>query len=166
MIVEDRALVAAAVARVLTEAGYEVVDSASTLTDGIARFRVVADGLAAAVLDIELHGESVYPLVELLDQRAIPVVFLTGYGASAIPARWQHVHRVEKPFNAEDLLGAVGRAIERLPAGNRSIAIEKTARGRLAMDIVRDTRDAITEARAIREIGRTRAAAAGDDDAV
>ena len=38
-----------------------------------------------AVLDVNLGGEKVYPVAELLAERHIPFVFLSGYGDEAIP---------------------------------------------------------------------------------
>jgi DNA-binding NtrC family response regulator len=64
-----------------------------------------------AVLDINLGGEPVYPLADLLMERNVPVVFTTGYDASAIPPRYADVPRCEKPIDMSTVTKAIGRVI-------------------------------------------------------
>jgi CRP-like cAMP-binding protein len=53
------------------------------------------------VLDLNLRGDLSYPLALALEQRKIPFIFTTGYGSSAIPARFADVRRLEKPFETD-----------------------------------------------------------------
>ena len=45
----------------------------------------------AAILDVNLAGEMVYGLAEMLIDRKIPFVFATGYGAESIEAGFEHI---------------------------------------------------------------------------
>src|SRR3712207_4716328 len=57
----------------------------------LAEVRAAADHatrIDVAVLDINLRGEMIYPLVDELIVRQVPVVFATGYSWEAIPARY------------------------------------------------------------------------------
>ena len=152
LVVEDREIIAAKIQRALVGAGYHVIGLAPTLASAATQLEY-AERLDAAVLDIDLRGEPVFPVAEQLEARRIPFIFLTGYGASAVGARWREVHRVEKPFETASLLRALDDAIRRVPPPSGPGAfVGSSVRTRLAMDMIRDTRDAITEARAAREL--------------
>ena len=51
----------------------------------------------AAILDIDLAGETVYPLADMLSERKIPFVFATGYDASLMPEKYRGFILCEKP---------------------------------------------------------------------
>ena len=59
----------------------------------------------AAVLDINLDGEMVYSVADLLAARGIPFVFVTGYGAESIDGRFAHVPVLQKPVERQMLEG-------------------------------------------------------------
>lgn len=153
LVVEDRGIVAAKVQRVLSAAGYVVVGLAPTLASALAQLDRFADGLDAALLDIDLRGEPAYPVAAVLRDRGIPFVFLTGYGALAVAEPWQGVPRVEKPFEAAALLRAVADALAGKPADRApGAAGVATPAIRRAWEAMRHTRDIVTEARAYREL--------------
>jgi CheY-like chemotaxis protein len=95
MIVEDEALVAMLVTESLTTLGCSVVGPFSRCSDAIAA--VEANGIDAAILDVNLDGEMVYPLADLLIERGVPFIFVTGYGAESIDRRFTHIHVIQKP---------------------------------------------------------------------
>jgi PAS domain S-box-containing protein len=95
MIVEDEALVAMVVTESLTTLGCSVVGPFSRCSDAIAS--IEADEIDAAILDVNLDGEMVYPLADLLTQRGVPFIFVTGYGAESIDERFTHVPVIQKP---------------------------------------------------------------------
>jgi two-component system, response regulator PdtaR len=64
-----------------------------------------------ALLDVNLHGEMVYPVADELRVRGIPFVLLSGYGASNMPERFRNVPRVAKPYEPTFLLREIRRAI-------------------------------------------------------
>jgi len=57
----------------------------------------------AAILDVNLAGEFVYPLAELLRKRNIPFVFATGYSAESIDPRVGEISVLQKPIDRETL---------------------------------------------------------------
>ena len=63
--------------------------------------------LDLAVLDINLAGELSYPVAEVLQQRWIPFVFATGYGAAGVPESLNRAIVVSKPFRTEQLATAL-----------------------------------------------------------
>ena len=94
MVVEDEALVAMVVTEALTTLGCSVVGPFSRCSEAMA---VGADEIDAAILDVNLDGEMVYPLADMLTERGVPFIFVTGYGAESIERRFLHIPVVQKP---------------------------------------------------------------------
>lgn len=106
LIVEDELLVAMNLEDMLEGFGCEVVGPYPTLAE--ARVAVEADALDAALLDVNVRGELVFPLAEDLVERQVPVVFCTGYAESGrFPPRLENLPRVAKPYTPEGLRSAL-----------------------------------------------------------
>jgi CheY-like chemotaxis protein len=105
LIVEDEFLFAEEARRSLERYGAEVVGPVSSVAEGIDL--VESSNIDAAILDVRLDGEVVFPLADLLDQRAIPFVFATGVDPSAIPARYSGYVICEKPMHLDVIAKAL-----------------------------------------------------------
>lgn len=156
LIVEDRGLIADRVRVTLEKAGFRIVAAVATRKAAADWVERNGERLDAAVLDIDLRGESAYPLAEMLAARGTPFVFLTGYGEVAVEAPWRDRPRVEKPFEAATLVQAVQRVLtgegRTKPSGAEPVITPAIAR---AWDTIRESRNIITEARLCREaLGR------------
>jgi DNA-binding response OmpR family regulator len=57
------------------------------------------------LLDVNLGGQMAYPVADALVAKKIPFLFMTGYDQSSLPERFAAIHRVEKPFEAQAILG-------------------------------------------------------------
>ena len=82
LVVEDDALLAMALELNLTGLGCEIVAMAATLDDAVPLARDAA--IDGAILDVNLAGERVYPVADILASRNIPFLFATGYGTAAL----------------------------------------------------------------------------------
>jgi len=105
LIVEDEALVAMELARVLTEAGAQVVGPAGSIEEALDL--VARKPIDRAVLDVNLGGRMVTPVARALAAKAIPFVYLTGYqepGVNDGPV-------LRKPATPELLVGALASGI-------------------------------------------------------
>jgi len=80
LLVEDEALVAMMMEDVLEDLGWEVAGSFGDVKPTL-EWLASADRLDAAVLDINLGSEMVFPVAEALKARGTPFTFLTGYTA-------------------------------------------------------------------------------------
>jgi CheY-like chemotaxis protein len=80
LIVEDEALVAFELQLSLEDEGAEVIGPALSL---MTAFETVSHepNIDLAVLDVDLAGEDVYPVAEVLLRRRVPFVFHTGHGS-------------------------------------------------------------------------------------
>jgi DNA-binding response OmpR family regulator len=111
LIVEDEFLIASYLEDALREVGAEIVGPATTLQEAL--LLVSTKGPDCAVLDINLNGDMVFPVANELAERGVPFVFLTGYTAEFIPARYVKVPRYEKPFKHTVLIQALSRLLVR-----------------------------------------------------
>lgn len=100
-------MVAMLVQDLLTDLGCGVVQVAGTVEEGLrlaAPGRIVID---AAILDVNLGGEKVFPVADVLAACGVPFIFATGYGAAGLEPRYANHPVIAKPFRRhalEDLL--------------------------------------------------------------
>jgi two-component sensor histidine kinase len=95
LLVEDEILVAMMMKDILTELGFSVIGPFSRLAE--AMVAAVHDEIDAGIIDVNLGGEFVYPVADVLAARRIPFVFVTGYGVESIDRRFDYVPIVKKP---------------------------------------------------------------------
>jgi two-component sensor histidine kinase/DNA-binding response OmpR family regulator len=96
LVVEDESLVAMMMEHTLVESGFRVVGPIHRLADAVVA--ATEREVDAALLDVNLGGELVYPLADLLAGRGVPFAFLTGYAAEAIHPRFNGVPILQKPL--------------------------------------------------------------------
>ena len=99
MIVEDEPLVAMAMSDLITELGLTVVGPFGKVGQAIAALK--DNSINAALLDINLAGELVYPLADRLIAEKVPFVFVTGYGSESIDRRYANVRVLQKPIKRD-----------------------------------------------------------------
>jgi two-component sensor histidine kinase/CheY-like chemotaxis protein len=101
LLVEDEALVGMMMKDFLTEMGFHVIGPFGKVSEAIAA--IDRERLQAAVLDINLRGEMIYSLVDELDGRGVPIVFVTGYGADVVDRRYANYPVLQKPVDSAAL---------------------------------------------------------------
>ncbi|PVM82959.1 response regulator [Caulobacter endophyticus] len=96
LIVEDEFYLADDLASALGEAGARVLGPFGRVEDAQ---RLIESGQAVdiAILDIDLVGDRVFPVADMLRERGTPFLFATGYDPDIIPSRLSDVPRLEKP---------------------------------------------------------------------
>jgi CheY-like chemotaxis protein len=103
LVVEDEFLVSLTTIDFLESLGCEVVGPAARLAAAIELAQ--SESLDAAVLDINIAGDMVWPVAEVLRRRAIPFVFLSAHPRlREIPILFAAVPRLEKPLDQNLLL--------------------------------------------------------------
>lgn len=101
LVVEDEGSVALLIENMLEELGCHVTASVATLAKALSVAR--ADSFDLALLDINLDGELVFPVAEILKSRQLPFVFSTGYGRMGVPEAFKECDVLNKPFTIEEL---------------------------------------------------------------
>lgn len=99
LFVEDEAIVSMLIEDMLLDLGVEVVGPVSKMPEALVLAQE-AD-IEAAVLDINIGGQLTYPVADILQSRGIPVIFATGYGATALPERYRGTPTIHKPFDQQ-----------------------------------------------------------------
>jgi DNA-binding response OmpR family regulator len=113
LVVEDEALIALMQASFLEEAGCIVLGPARRVADAL---RIIDGGAVdAGVLDINLGDEKAFPIAEALHRRAVPFVFVTGYGSNALPRAYRDHPCLLKPCDGAQLLDTLIGALEGRP---------------------------------------------------
>jgi CheY-like chemotaxis protein len=84
-LVEDEALLRMMTADKLEELGHRVVAEAGTISAAEPLARNAAFDLA--LLDINVGGNSVSPIAQIIADRGLPFIFASGYGSEGRPQR-------------------------------------------------------------------------------
>jgi two-component sensor histidine kinase/CheY-like chemotaxis protein len=103
LLAEDEVLVGMMVHDMLVDFGFSVVGPIADLNGALAAAKTAA--LDAAVLDVNLGGELIYPVAAELARRGVPFVFVTGYDGDSIDERFAHVPLLRKPIEPQLLHG-------------------------------------------------------------
>jgi DNA-binding NtrC family response regulator len=64
---------------------------------------IAAEALDAAILDVNVHGRTSYPVADVLERLGLPFIFATGYGDALHPETFARVPTVIKPYALADL---------------------------------------------------------------
>ena len=111
LVVEDEAPIALQLEDMLAEIGATVVGPASRVRQALQLLQETP--VDAAVLDLNIAGELVYPVADALETRRIPYIFATGYGISGLAAPYRSRFVLQKPFSRRELLRALQEALQR-----------------------------------------------------
>src|SRR5918995_6804668 len=101
LVVEDEAAISLLLEDMLLDFGCEVVGPAARLTSALDMAQ--RETLDLAILDVNVAGEPVYPVVEALEAKKVPFVFSTGYGSAGIRDLYRDRPVLQKPFAQHDL---------------------------------------------------------------
>ena len=113
LIVEDEFLIAMDLEAMLREHGWRVLGPAATVAEALS---LLEDGKTpdVALLDVNLRGETVVPVAEVLHGRGVPIVLASAYDHTASMADvLVGAPNVGKPTQERHLLAALKRAVEK-----------------------------------------------------
>lgn len=105
MIVDDDPMVAMLLETALEDEDCMIIGP----FDGVRTAHAAAqhEALDFALLDVNVTDGKVYPIAELLDQRGIPFILLSGYGDGDVPAGREHWPTAGKPFAIHALIDRI-----------------------------------------------------------
>jgi len=101
LLVEDEILIAMSMVQTLGYLDFDVIGPFATVKDALAA--VECEAIDAAILDINLAGEMVYPVATELQARSVPFVFMTGYGSEAGTGPFPEAQVFQKPIDRDVL---------------------------------------------------------------
>ncbi len=101
LVVEDEYLIRMLLEDMLDELGFSVAAAVGSIAE--AQQHAQAGAFKAAILDVNVDGEEIFPVADVLAERGLPFVFVTGYGENSLPERFRGRPALQKPFQAERL---------------------------------------------------------------
>lgn len=111
--IEDEPLILLGLEDMLSNFGCEIAGTATWVEPALDLARNLK--LDLAVLDVNVRGERVDPVADVLEARGVPFIFATGYAVADVPPRFKSRPMVEKPYDSTGLL----RALQRAATSNR-----------------------------------------------
>jgi DNA-binding response OmpR family regulator len=109
LVVDDEPLISMLVESWLNELGCEVLGPARSVKQGLAL--VESAELDGAILDVNLGGETCYPLADVLRGRGVPLAFATGDGGLDEVHGFKDPILLHKPFDFEGVKSVLGKLL-------------------------------------------------------
>jgi DNA-binding response OmpR family regulator len=110
LVVDDEALIALDIAQQLTDAGFEVVGPATSVSR--AHELIGAEGCDLAVLDFNLRQETAEPIALALRARGTPFILLSGVSKERLPPSLTEAVLLAKPAHPATLVAALNESID------------------------------------------------------
>jgi CheY-like chemotaxis protein len=107
LVVDDETLIAMLPEDLLLDLGCTVMGPAGSVAQSLALVQGSGRMPDGALLDINLRGELVYPVADVLTARGVPFVFITGNARHGIDPRYAAIPAVAKPFSSETITDIV-----------------------------------------------------------
>lgn len=108
LVVEDEYLIAEELYDALRAISIDVVGPVGNLQE--AHEAVQDTSLDCAVMDINIGGGASFPLIDVLLQRNVSVLLMTGYDQQGLPIRYRSLPILQKPL----LRGELAETLKRL----------------------------------------------------
>ena len=109
LIVEDEPLIAMMLEDFIESLGHEVRGPYESVSQALAA--VEADGFDLAILDVNLKGESVWPVAAALRAKGIPFVLASGGHVEPPPAEFASTPMIEKPYTIDRVSPIIDAAL-------------------------------------------------------
>jgi CheY-like chemotaxis protein len=101
LVVEDELMIRMLLEDMLGELGHTIAVAAARIDEALEAAKTAEVDLA--ILDVNLNGEPISPVADVLVARGVPFVFATGYGEHGLPAPYRDRPTLKKPFQLEGL---------------------------------------------------------------
>ena len=108
LVVEDELMIRMLLEGMLTDIGHSMVAEAGRIEEALTLAKEAEFDIA--VLDVNLHGKPITPVVEVLVARGLPFVFASGFGQQGVPEPYRDSPTLQKPFQSEALAKAIEQA--------------------------------------------------------
>ena len=111
LVVEDEMMIAMLVEDMLGEMGCTVIGPAHAVEPAL-NLAANEPEIDAALLDINLAGQPVFAIADVLRAKGVPMIFSTGYGESGLREVDRGAPVLQKPFRAAELAAALNLALK------------------------------------------------------
>lgn len=110
LVVEDEAMIAMLLDDTIQEAGMRVLGPFANVSTALAAVEAQAAALSAAVLDVSLQGEMVWPVAAALAAAGVPCLLASGYTALPDGLAAPPFALLRKPYDPAELVLALRAA--------------------------------------------------------
>jgi CheY-like chemotaxis protein len=108
LVVEDEMMIRMLLEGMLEDLGHSVAAEAGTIDEALALAKKADFDIA--LLDVNLNGKPITPVVQILVNRSLPFIFASGYGQRGVPDAYRGSPTLQKPFQVEALAEAIKAA--------------------------------------------------------
>lgn len=108
LVVEDEALIAAMVEDMLLDLGMTVIGPAGSVKQAMGLAK--DGGFDVAMLDVNVRGERIDPVAEMINEQGVPILFATGYGEVPLAGQIEACV-IDKPYTQDKLARSITRAL-------------------------------------------------------
>src|SRR5208282_4610550 len=108
LVVEDELMIRMLLQDMLADLGHTLAGEAGRIEEALTLAKQSEFDLA--ILDVNLNGQPISPVVEVLVGRGLPFVFATGYGQRGVPEPYRKTPTLQKPFQLDALAQAIEAA--------------------------------------------------------
>lgn len=109
LIVEDEPLISMMLEDFVQSLGHSVAAICETVGDALAA--IEGNSFDMAILDVNLKGESVWPVATKLREKNVPFVIATGGHVDPPPAEFANAPLIEKPYTVDRVTPAIEAAV-------------------------------------------------------
>ena len=109
LIVEDEPLIAMMLEDFLDSLGHIVRGTCESVSEALGA--VERADFDLAILDVNLKGESVWPVATALKQKAIPFVLASGGHVEPPPGEFADIAMIEKPYTIDRVIPIIEEAL-------------------------------------------------------
>ena len=109
LIVEDEPLIAMMLEDFLESMGHRISGTCDTVEQALAQAQ--QGGFDLAILDVNLKGESVWPVAAELRRQGTPFVLASGGHVEPPPAEFTNAPMIEKPFTIDRVTPIIEAAL-------------------------------------------------------
>ena len=115
LIVEDEYFLADDLSQALRKAGAEPVGPVSSVER--ADEAVISQGIDAAIIDLNLHGDMAFDFAERLALTRLPFLIVSGYGGDALPEALVGLPHLEKPVDPDRVIARLANEVAKAKVG-------------------------------------------------
>lgn len=108
LLVEDEYLFALCLAEMLEDLGAQVLGPVASVSDALDLIDKAPE-IDAAILDVNVAGETIFPVADRLRARHVPFAFASGYDPDLLPPRFSDVTICRKPIDASAVRAALAQ---------------------------------------------------------
>jgi CheY-like chemotaxis protein len=109
LIVEDEPLISMMLEDFIQSLGHAVTATCESVAEALAA--VDRGGCDLAILDINLKGETVWPVARALKAQGTPFILSSGGFVDAPPAEFANIPMIEKPYTIDRVAPVIDEAL-------------------------------------------------------